>query len=437
MDRKGLAYELRWLVLFVFVALVIGLSIGAPRTCLGLAVLGFLGWHLYKLKKFEAWVMSIRRSKTPKHEFDGIWAEIADDILRLSKRYQKDKLRLQAVVSRVQEMTSALTDAVILLDSHGNIEWWNNAAQMMFDFHNIDLGHKLTNLIRHPRFVQYFEAQDYGDPLDIDSIKKNGQRLQFQIHLFGHGDKLVIVRDSTRVHKLEQMRRDFVANVSHELRTPLTVLNGYLETLADSQNLPKGFDKAIVQMQAQGERMKILIEDLITLTKLETDERDIHYEEVHLYTLLQTIFNDAKALIGDRPHTFAIKGNEEIRIKGNEKEIRSALSNLVFNAINYSPKELKVTAKIKLTPTSIAVAIRDYGIGIDPKHIPRLTERFYRVDSSRTTALGGTGLGLAIVKHVLLRHDAELKIRSLPGKGSTFTCHFPLSRVVEAEENAA
>lgn len=437
MDRKGLAYELRWLALFIFIAGVVGFSLGAPRTCFGIAVLAFLFWHLYKLKKFEGWVMSIRRSKTPKHDFDGIWAEIADDILRLSKRYQKDKLRLQAVVSRVQEMTSALTDAVILLDSHGNIEWWNNAAQMMFDLRNIDLGHKLTNLIRHPRFVRYFEAQDYGDPLDIDSVKKNGQRLQFQIHLFGHGDKLVIVRDSTRVHKLEQMRRDFVANVSHELRTPLTVLNGYLETLSESPNLPKGFDKAIVQMQAQGERMKVLIEDLITLTKLETDERDIHFEEVHIYSLLQTIFNDAKALIGDRPHTFTIKGNEELKVKGNEREIRSALSNLVFNAINYSPKEIKVTAKVKLTPTSVAIAIRDHGIGIDPKHIPRLTERFYRVDSGRTTALGGTGLGLAIVKHVLLRHDAELKIRSMPGKGSTFTCHFPLSRVVEREENAA
>lgn len=437
MDRKGLAYELRWLALFLAIAGVIGFSLGAPRTCFGIAVLTFLFWHLYKLKRFESWVMSIRRKKKPQHDFTGIWAEIADDILRLNNRFQKDKLRLQAVVSRVQEMTSALTDAVILLDTHGNIEWWNTAAQLMFNFRNIDLGHRLTNLIRHPRFIQYFEAGEYSDPLDIDSIKKNGQRLQFQIHRFGQGDKLVIVRDSTRVYKLEQMRRDFVANVSHELRTPLTVLHGYLETLADTPSLPKGFEKAIEQMQAQGERMKILIEDLITLTKLETDERNLHFEEVHLYSLIQTIFNDATALIGDKQHTFTIKGDENICIKGNEKEIRSALSNLVFNAVNYSTKECKVTAKIKKTPTSIAVSIRDSGIGIDPKHIPRLTERFYRVDSGRTTALGGTGLGLAIVKHVLLRHDAELKIRSMPGKGSTFTCHFPLSRLSESEENAA
>ncbi len=437
MDRKGLAYELRWLALFVFIGGIIGLALEALRVCLGLAVFLFLIWHFYKLKKFEEWVISIRRMKKPVHNFDGIWAEIADDITRLSNRYQKDKLRLQAVVSRVQEMTSALTDAVILLDSQGNIEWWNTAAQMMFDFRNIDLGHKLINLIRHPRFIHYFEDGDYSEPLDIDSIKKNGQRLQFQIHLFGHGDKLVIVRDATRVYKLEQMRRDFVANVSHELRTPLTVLHGYLETMADNPDLPKGFEKAIVQMQSQGERMRILIEDLITLTKLETDERETHFEEVHLASMITTIFNDARALIGDREHEFTVKGDTEVKIKGNEKEVRSAISNLVFNAINYSPKKIEVTVKIKKTHTSVAVAVRDKGIGIDPKHLPRLTERFYRVDSGRTTALGGTGLGLAIVKHVLLRHDAELKVRSMPGKGSTFTCHFPLSRLVESEEHAA
>ncbi len=437
MDRKGLSYEFRWLVLFLVIGGLIGFSINAFRSCLGIAVFAFLIWHFYKLKQFENWVIALRRSKKPIHYFDGIWGEIADDLTRLNKRYQKDKLRLQAVVSRVQEMTSALTDAVILLDSRGNIEWWNTAAQLMFDFRSIDLGHKLTNLIRHPRFIQYFEAGNYNDPLDIDSIKKNGQRLQFQIHLFGQGDKLVIVRDATRVYKLEQMRRDFVANVSHELRTPLTVLHGYLETLADTPNLPKGFEKAIEQMQSQGERMKVLIEDLITLTKLETDERDLHLEEVNLFKLTNTIFNDALALMGDKAHDFKVKGDEALKIKGNEKEIRSAISNLIFNAINYSPKKCDITVKIKKTHTSIAVSVRDKGIGIDPKHLSRLTERFYRVDSGRTTALGGTGLGLAIVKHVLLRHDAELKIRSMPGKGSTFTCHFPLSRLVISEEYAA
>ena len=437
MERRGLAYELRWLALFLFVAGVIGVSLGAFRTAISIALLLFLIWNLYKFKQFENWVISARRQKKLHHDFSGMWAEIADDIIRLSNRYQKDKMRLQAVVNRVQEMTSALTDAVILLDKSGNIEWWNTAAQHMFDFRNIDLGHKLVNLIRHPKFVNYFEDGDYNEPLDIDSVKKTGQRLQFQIHLFGQGDKLVIVRDSTRVFKLEQMRRDFVANVSHELRTPLTVVHGYLETMASAPGLPDKFQKPLVQMQSQGERMRILIDDLITLTQLETSERDTDQNHVNIAALMQTIFNDATALIGDREHSFVIKGKDSLNLIGNEKEIRSAISNLVFNAINYSPKECVITAKFKKTPTSVVISIKDSGTGIDPKHIPRLTERFYRVDSGRTTALGGTGLGLAIVKHVLLRHDGELKIRSWPGKGSTFTCHFPLSRLVEAADDDA
>lgn len=436
MDRRGLAYELRRLAVFLAVAGVVGGVLGAFQTALLVALFCLLFWHLYKIRLFEKWVSQTRRQKKLHHDFGGIWAEIADDIVRLGNRYRKDKMRLQAVVNRVQEITSALTDAVILLDKNGNIEWWNSAGQHMFDFRNIDLGHRLTNLIRHPKFIHYFEDAQYQEPLDIESVKKPGRRLQFQIHPFGLGEKLVIVRDSTRVYKLEQMRRDFVANVSHELRTPLTVLLGYLETMTDSEALPDIYQVPVEQMRAQGDRMRILIDDLITLTQLETSERDTE-QVLNLHQVIQNILQDATAIIGTKEHNFIQKGDKSLRILGNEKEIHSAISNLIFNAINYSPNKCNIVVKCKKTHTSVVVSVKDSGIGIDPKHLPRLAERFYRVDDGRTTTLGGTGLGLAIAKHVLLRHDGELKIRSWPGKGSTFTCHFPLSRYVDPEDHAA
>ena len=241
-----------------------------------------------------------------------------------------------------------------------------------------------------------------------------------------------MVRDITHVFKLEQMRKDFVANVSHELRTPLTVLRGYLETLIDSDELPRQWAGPCRQMEQQTQRMAQLIQDLIALSKLETDERERVHDKVRLSSLIQSVVQDAQALSGGNRHQFVVTGDSTISLRGNEGELRSAFSNIVYNATNYSAANAIIAISFERKADGVEVVVKDNGIGIDPKHLPRLTERFYRVDPSRSVLSGGTGLGLAIVKHVLLRHDADLRINSMLGKGTTVYCVFPAEAVVSA-----
>lgn len=433
MFRSGFKAELwlcfAWLAGFAAVGLASGYFV--PALSVGLAAL--LVRLFVRIYQLEDWVSRTRRGIAPqKEELKGLWAEVAYDVQLLIAKHEKEKSRLQTVVHRVQEMTTALTDAVILIDRRGNMEWWNRAAEVLFDFREVDRGHKLTNLIRHPRFVQYFEQRDYLAPLEL-TLWREDQHLEFQVHAFGEGERLVIARDVTRLFRLEEMRKDFVANVSHELRTPLTVIRGYLETLTDSPQLPPVWAKAVQQMEQQSHRMTLLINDLITLAKLETDEKQHATTPVALAPMIADIIDDAQAVSGE--HTFTAKGDETLAIIGNERELYSALSNLVINAINHSGNATRIDIKYKRLPNKTVVEVCDNGVGIDPKHLPRLTERFYRVDPSRSARSGGTGLGLAIVKHVLLRHNAELVIHSEPGKGSSFACHFPGSIVSQIKHH--
>lgn len=387
-------------------------------------------WVFWQLHSLERWTLKARRRAPPTNNFRGIWSEIADDVALMHSRHAKEKQRLQAVVSRVQDMTAALTDGVVLVDPKSNIEWWNKATERLLGLQTTDLGHKITNLVRHPRFVDYFESADYSQPLVLANLRREHQQLEFQVHRFGEGNRILVVRDITQLFKLEQMRKDFVANVSHELRTPLTVIRGYLETLAGIEDLPAPWSKCLQQMEQQSQRMTGLINDLITLSNLETANRDTDSNHVQLAPLIAAVIADARTISGEREHKFILSDSDKLVLIGNERELRSALSNLVVNAVNYSPAGTTVEIICETNNDSANVLVRDQGIGIDPKHIPRLTERFYRVDSSRSVASGGTGLGLAIAKHVLLRHDAELRITSELGKGSCFCCCFPVTRVV-------
>lgn len=429
MIRRGFKIELRWFLAWLFTSTLIGYLSGFFLISLLVALCLYVLWTFRQIYLLESWILRARRRKPPSIDLRGIWGDIADDVMLMHNRHKKEKERLQAVVSRVQEMATALTDSVILVDKHGRIEWWNQAAEQLIGFQSIDKGHQLTNLIRHPRFVHYFDEGNYKNPLALADLRRQHQQLEFQINTFGHDDRLIVVRDVTRLYKLEQMRKDFVANVSHELRTPLTVIRGYVETLADTDDLPPRWRNALEQMQQQGQRMTGLINDLLTLSKLETDSRETHSEMVHLGPLLNTIIDDARTISGERKHTFTLSGADKLAVIGNERELRSAISNLVVNAVNYSPPATTIEISCEVDHNGAAIHVRDNGIGIDPKHIPRLTERFYRVDSGRSAASGGTGLGLAITKHVLYRHDAELRISSKPGKGSRFSCYFPARRV--------
>lgn len=429
MIRRGFKAELYWFLLYISVAGLIGYLSGFFLFAL-LAALGlYVTWTFRQIYALEKWILRTRRRSMPDNDLAGVWGDIADDVTLMHNRFEKENQRLQAVVTRVQDMTAALTDAVVVTNHDGIIEWWNGAAERLLGFQSMDRRHAITNLIRHPRFVSYFETADYEEPLTLSDLRRQQQHLEFQVHVFAEGDRLIVVRDVTGLFKLEQMRKDFVANVSHELRTPLTVIRGYVEALAGTEAVPPVWDKALRHIQQQSVRMASLIDDLITLTRLETDLREPKQDTVALAPLFSTIVSEAQAVSGDRKHRFSVEGAEGLALTGTARELRSAFSNLIINAVNYSPPASDIRVLCREDRLGISVTVSDNGPGIDPKHIPRLTERFYRVDSGRSVATGGTGLGLAIVKHILLRHDAELKITSTLGKGSHFTCHFPHHRV--------
>lgn len=394
----------------------------------------YMAWMLWQIHRLDVWLQNSRRIQPP--DASGIWGDIFDSIVRLQKRQRREKKRLQGVVKRGQEITSALRDGILLLDHQGNIDWYNSAAGHLLHLRHQDQGNPIFNYVRHPLFIQYMDKADFKEPLDLPSPHSGDVRLQYQITRFGQGECLVLVRDVTRLHKLEEMRKDFVGNVSHELRTPLTVIRGYVETLGMSPDLPPHWERALQQMEQQGVRMTSLINDLLALSKLETDDRQSTHKPVLLKPLLQRIRGDAEAFSGDHQHSIKLNCPRDLALLGSEQELQSAFSNLIFNAIKYSPDGKEISINVEQDSLGVNVAVTDQGEGIDTVHIPRLTERFYRVDGSRQAKTGGTGLGLAIVKHVLIRHGAKLDIQSKLGKGSTFTCVFPIQSVVSEAKSA-
>jgi two-component system phosphate regulon sensor histidine kinase PhoR len=419
---QGFNAELKRLAVIFIIAVIIGMLIDQLAWTLVLFAFWYIGWCLWQMLRLNIWLNGSRKSQPP--EATGLWGDVFDAIYHLQRRQKREKKNLQAVINRVQETTSALKDGVILLDWRGYLDWWNPAAQRLLGFYNSDQGQSVINFIRHPRFVDYFEAGDYSEPLDIPSPRFPDKRLQFQITRFGKNERLIVVRDITQIYHLEQMRKDFVANVSHELRTPLTVISGYLETMADNNKTPT-WDKPLEQMQQQSKRMSLLINDLIMLSKLETTDTGFNQKRVELEPLLQTVKSEAAVLSDEKQQTLTLECTPKLSIIGNEKELHSAFSNLVVNAVKYTPEGGKIAMRLWRSGPRIYYSVSDNGVGFDAKHIPHLTERFYRVDASRNSGTGGTGLGLAIVKHVLLRHDAELQINSEVGKGSVFTCVLP------------
>ncbi len=421
----------RRLLLLIGACLLLGLLTGEYAWALAAGLAIHLGWTLSQLLRLHKWLQEHQPDEPPPDGY-GLWGEVFDSIYHLQRRNLRARGRLQAVIDRVQESTAALNDAVIMLDNNGNLEWWNRAAETLLGLKTPqDSGQSITNLLRDPRFIDYFERGSYLEPLELPSPLNDRRRLQFHITHYGNREHLMLVRDVTRLYQLEQMRKDFIANVSHELRTPLTVIAGYLETLLDNvEDVNPRWLRALQQMQQQGGRMQNLLNDLLLLAKLEATDYPSDNQPVAVDLLLLSIKGDAQVLSGERMHRISLEADPHLRLKGSEAELRSAFSNLVFNAVKYTPKEGEIRIRWWGDEQGAHLSVQDNGPGIEARHLPRLTERFYRVDSSRASNTGGTGLGLAIVKHVLLRHRARLEIDSSPGKGSTFTCHFPTQQVV-------
>ncbi|MGH8434880.1 MAG: phosphate regulon sensor histidine kinase PhoR [Pseudomonas sp.] len=432
MNQDWRGAVIRRLLLLLAGCWLVGLISGEYAWSLVVGLASYLGWTLAQLLRLHTWLKHHQADEPPPDGY-GLWGEVFDSIYHLQRRDQRVRGRLQAVIDRVQESTAALTDAVIMLDSDGNLEWWNRAAETLLGLKTPqDSGQPVTNLVRHPAFKDYFEQNNHSEPLELPSPINDRLRLQFHITQYGNREHLMLVRDITRLHQLEQMRKDFVANVSHELRTPLTVISGYLETLLDNvDDINPRWLRALQQMQQQGGRMQNLLNDLLLLAKLEATDYPSDNQPVAIDLLLLSIKSDAQALSNERHHRISLEADANFKLKGSEAELRSAFSNLVFNAVKYTPDEGEIRIRWWGDEQGAYLSVQDSGLGIEAKHLPRLTERFYRVDSSRASNTGGTGLGLAIVKHVLLRHRARLDIRSVLGKGSTFTCHFPAVQVAK------
>ena len=422
---------IRRLLLLVGICLLLGAISGQYAWALVLGLGAYLCWTLHQLLRLHTWLKHHQPDEPPP-DSSGLWGEVFDSIYHQQRNEQRARARLQAVIDRAQESTSALKDAVIMLDSDGNLEWWNPAAETLLGLKTLqDSGQPIGNLVRHPRFKEYFARNNYLEPLELPSPLSDSLHLQFHITQYGNQEHLVLVRDVTRLHQLEQMRKDFVANVSHELRTPLTVVVGYLETMLDSDEpVNPRWKRALHQMQQQAARMQSLLNDLLMLARLETADEVTEEKPVDIDLMLEGIRKDGQALSGERNHRISLEVANKVRIRGSEVKLRSAFSNLVFNAVKYTPDRGQIHIRWSGDEHGARLAVQDNGLGIEAKHLPRLTERFYRVDSSRASNTGGTGLGLAIVKHVLLRHRAHLDIDSRVGQGSTFICHFPGTQVV-------
>ena len=400
----------------------------APTLLVGLGI--YAGWHMRQVYRLERWLRHGKRFHPP--EAQGIWEEIFQHIYRLQQRNRRRKRKLGGMLNRFQQATAALPDATVVLTEGERIEWWNDAAENLLGLsHPRDIGQFIGNLIRFPTFIAYLRGGNFDTPIQMPA--PGNQQLILSLRLIPYGDdqRLLVARDVTRLQHLERMRRDFVANVSHELRTPLTVVAGYLETLLEDQQdeAARRWQRTLRSMFEQSIRMQGIVEDLLMLSRLETQAQPEQQQPVAVPGLLAQVREDMQRLSGEQAHQISLEADPGLWLTGSESELRSLFSNLAFNAVRYTPAGGRIQMRWYGDPQGAHFEIEDTGIGIAAQHIPRLTERFYRIDVGRSRGSGGTGLGLAIVKHVLLRHDGQLEVDSEPGKGSTFRCNFAPIRV--------
>lgn len=415
----------------IFLGLIIGLIIDQVAWTLLIATAIYLYWHLRHLYRLDQWLQG-KRSGIPEN-VEGAWADVYYHLYRLQQRNRRRKKRLATMVNRFRASTNALPDAAVIMDEHGNIENWNKTAAELLNLRTQDVNQPITNLIRHPDFVHYFSRDDYSEPIRIESPINDDVKLSMQIVPYGNHQRLLMVRDITRIHKLEEMRKDFIANVSHELRTPLTVISGYLETLLeDDDDWTLHHDKVLSSMMQQTIRMQNIVTDLLLISRLETDVTEHKRQQIDVPAQLHMIYEDAQSLSMGK-HTITLECDQDLWLSANHDEIISVFTNLIYNAVKYTQEGGHIIVRWYMNDQGACFEVEDNGPGIAEQHLPRLTERFYRVDVGRSRERGGTGLGLAIVKHVLNRHNSKLEVSSVVGKGSTFRCQFPQSLVIKKE----
>jgi two-component system phosphate regulon sensor histidine kinase PhoR len=420
--------EIKVLLLCVLVVSIAGAITGYFLPLFSLLTSALLVRQVIQINRFENWIITGGKGRYP--DAKGIWEEIYYNVYRIKKNERRRKKKLRKIIGQFRELTEALPDAAVVLGTNDEIEWTNKAAREVLGLQHSDKGQRIPNLIRFPDFIRYLKLANYKDSVILPSPVNNRIMLSVRIVTYGPGLRLLLAQDVTQLKKMESMRKDFVANVSHELRTPLTVLKGYLETLQDLDNGESALlTNSVQQMQGQTERMQHLVDNLLLLTHLETHQKKS--ECVDVPALLSQICKEGDVLENAFSRRIQLTLEVDSHIVGEEHELRSAFTNLLSNALKYSPEDSVVKIRWYRTEDSLLLDIEDQGEGIAASDIPRVTERFYRVDIKRNKKVGGTGLGLAIVKHVLMRHDAVLNISSELGHGSRFSCRFPVKRLCD------
>jgi len=432
---SGWRWELLLFAILLGSGALLGYAAGYPATGVAAGLAVQLGLSANRLKLFQRWLSGNDLSTEPPLQA-GVWGEVCDSLRAADRRHRRELEKSQESLQYLRDSYSALTDGVVILSRSNLIEWSNEAAGLMLGLrHPRDAGQRLTNLLRHPDLAQYLGRGDFADSLEMPCPVDPAKSLEVRVGLFGESSKLLFFRDLTALKRLETIRQDFLANISHELRTPLTVITGYLDTLRDVMPSESPVvDKILEQMQRQSARMENLLRDLMLLSTLEglEDAQAGEEEMIAVCAMLESIRENAlAACAGQRNIELDCAGVRAFGFRARRIQLEGIFSNIIFNAVKYTATGGNIRVRFWRDQDAACFSVTDDGIGIDPAHIPRLTERFYRVDKSRSLSSGGTGLGLAIVKHALKHLDGELEIRSKPGEGSTFLCRFPLERLVE------
>ncbi|MCG9555718.1 phosphate regulon sensor histidine kinase PhoR [Vibrio sp. Isolate31] len=418
---KKLAWELAF---FYAPWVLVGWIFGYLSWLLLAATVLQLGWHLHNQMRLSAWLWDEKRLTPPSGS--GNWESLFNGIYRMQQRQRRKRKELTNLIRRFRNGAESLPDAVVVFRGEGNIVWCNKLAQYLLGFRwPDDSGQPISNLIRTPDFIKYLNKQDFSEPLEMSSPLNVERMLELRIVPYTEGEHLMVVRDVTQLKQLEGMRRNFFANVSHELRTPMTVLQGYLEMTEDPDMIVGPmWTKAHGVMTEQLNRMNSLVNQLLTLSKIEAAPMHELDEVVNVPAMLEILEKEAASLSGEREHKLEFDIDKSLRVLADEDQLRSAISNLVYNAVKYTPAGATVKVRWYQTSQGACLDVSDTGDGIEPQHLHRLTERFYRVDKARSRDTGGSGLGLAIVKHALSHHDSHLEIQSEVGAGSRF--HFTL-----------
>jgi len=428
--RKVWLHSLLKLAGFLVLGGVVGTWLGLFWPALTLVLGAFLAWHLGNVFRLHRWLRSNRRFEPS--EGYGVWAEIFQSMERRQQESRRRRSTLLRIVREFREATAALPDAVIVMDRQFKILWCNKGASRLMGLkRSKDVGQRLTDLVRSPNLVRWLNAlEEAPEGLMLDAPGDQERILRLRMFDYAQGQHLMIGRDITRIQQVEKMRRDFVANVSHELRTPLTVVSGYIETMADE--IDEEWSPIVERVEDQTGRMRAIVEDLLTLSRLDSAEAPETEQTVEVDRLLRTVV-EAAEILSDNEHEITSTIASGLQLRGSQKDLNSCFTNLVSNAVRYTPTGTKIHISWACPEDQAVFTITDNGPGIPAQHIPRLTERFYRVSTDRSRASGGTGLGLAIVKHVLALHNATLEIESKVGTGSVFRCLFPAERILVDE----